>query len=663
MIRTTAALALILSVPVSGTSRAAVTELDPVIVSATRSAQGSISIPAAVTVITRAEIEASGARHIADLLRMKAGTQVSDLFGDGTSVTVGLRGFFETANANTLVLVDGRRLNNPDISDPDFDSISLIDVEQIEIISGSAGSLFGDQAVGGVINVITRRPEKLALRAEAAAGSYGQRLVRGSVSDRLANGFAYRFSGESRKADNYREHNDMRARSISGRIDYLHDRGLLFIDFRHQDDRLSTPGALTATEAAADRRQSLPVYADDFFSTDTMTLRLGVQQALTDLWSLEMELTRRKSDGDFRQSFRTFKSQPAIQDRDVREFTPRLIGALDTPYGDALVTLGADLGRSEYFLSSQIGTQDNEQESRAIYAQGVFDVSPRTTLTVGMRKAWIENDIVTVNAFPPDFRDGTERDDSQFVKEIGVEFRPVPGWRMFARRDENFRFAKIDENTNTPAGVILRTQTGVSWEGGVEWRAGMHRAGVTAWRLDLEDEISSIPGAGAFGVPANINLAPTRRDGAIVSAHYQATQRTGLGLDYAYVDATFRSGPLAGNRVPFVATHTASLQAEYLPRPGLRLHGEAQAVSDRVFSGDFDKVLGELPGHVAVNAGMSYALRHWKLSAQVNNLLDREYSDSAVRFTDFSVFPSFENAAFYPAPERNFRLTARYEFD
>ena len=132
------------------------TEIPAVVVSAARTQQSVLTTPASITVITREQIEASRARHIHEVLRSQGGVQIRDLYGDGSRATVDMRGFGETAGSNTLILVDGRRLNNPDIATPDLNSIALEDVERIEIVQGSAGVLFGDQAVGGVINADRR---------------------------------------------------------------------------------------------------------------------------------------------------------------------------------------------------------------------------------------------------------------------------------------------------------------------------------------------------------------------------------------------------------------------------------------------------------------------------------------------------------------------------
>src|SRR5581483_527248 len=161
-------------------------QFESVIVTATRSEQPQNRLPAAMTVITRADIERSGAHTLAEALRGVAGGQISgDFYGDGSSAVIDMRGFGVGANATTLVLVDGRRLNNPDIAPPDLASISLESVERIEIIQGSAGTLYGDQAVGGVVNIVTRQAAKLAGDVRLEGGSYSGQRASGSIGQRV----------------------------------------------------------------------------------------------------------------------------------------------------------------------------------------------------------------------------------------------------------------------------------------------------------------------------------------------------------------------------------------------------------------------------------------------------------------------------------------------
>src|SRR4030043_232451 len=116
--------------------------------------------PANVTVITREEIEKSNSQTVIDLVRTEVGVVVRDYYGTGKTASVDIRGFGETGPLNTLVLVDGRRVNEIDLSGVDWTQIPLDQIERIEILRGPGSVLYGDNAVGGVINIITRKPEK-----------------------------------------------------------------------------------------------------------------------------------------------------------------------------------------------------------------------------------------------------------------------------------------------------------------------------------------------------------------------------------------------------------------------------------------------------------------------------------------------------------------------
>ena len=242
------------------------------------------------------------------------------------------------------------------------------------------------------------------------------------------------------------------------------------------------------------------------------------------------------------------------------------------------------------------------------------------------------------------------------VTEQGLAFRPTDSWRVFARRDENLRFAKVDEFTNPTPGVILQTQSGDSYEAGIEWNTGRHYAKALFYRLDLENEIVFNP-----VTFVNINLDRTRRDGVIVEGAWQATDNSRLAASYSFVDARVTSGALQGNQVPFVAESSARASVNYRLAASWNIFGEVQGVSERIFSGDFNKVLGELPGYGVVNLATNVTYEGWTLSARVNNLLDKEYSDFGARSFDPNTFAPIES--FQPSPERNFWLTLRYDYE
>jgi len=113
----------------------------------------------ATTVITAQEIAHSPAQTLQEIIAQAPGVQLTSLFGgiNGVKTSVDLRGFGAFATSNTLVLINGRRLNDIDIAGVDFSTIPRDSIERIEIIRGNSGAvLYGDNAIGGVINIVLK---------------------------------------------------------------------------------------------------------------------------------------------------------------------------------------------------------------------------------------------------------------------------------------------------------------------------------------------------------------------------------------------------------------------------------------------------------------------------------------------------------------------------
>lgn len=637
----------------------AATEIPAVVVSAARTEQSVLTTPASITVITREQIEASGASHIIEVLRGQGAVQIGDLYGDGSRASVGMRGFGETAGSNTLVLVDGRRLNNPDIASPDLNSIALEDVERIEIVQGSAGVLFGDQAVGGIINVITRKPAEARHALKLSAGSYNTVQLHAMTSRALDSGINYLLSVDARESDNYRDHNEASYLNGFGKLGYDYASGSVFGELQYINDELNTPGTLFADEVIENRRQVSPNFANDFSNAETAVARLGLVQQASENWSVEGELTGRDTNGEFRLSS-VFgpETEVSTQDRRVVEFTPRLIGFLPA-INNTMLTTGIDVVASDYKLQSRFGDQSNDQAQRSIYAQAVVPASETLDLTLGLRYAEVENDLQDTGDFAI-FPNGVRIEDDVTVGTLGISIRADDNWRVLFRADQNYRFAKVDEYLQpvfTPTFVpeILRTQTGLSVETGVEWSSGADTAKLMIYQLDIDDEIAFDPVNFA-----NINLEATRRKGVIAGGRWQQSARLGYSASYTYTDAEVLSGAFAGKNIPLVARHSALLGGDYQLNEKWQLYAELFAISERVFSGDFDNVLNELPGYGVVNFKAEYSYRGFIFTGRVNNLFNKEYSDVGQLGLDPDTFAATE--AFFTSPEINFLLTAGWQF-
>lgn len=629
------------------------TSLDPIVVTATRSEQSSVRLPAALTQISRADIEASGATHLVDVLRSFGGAQVTDFYGDGSRAQIDLRGFGDGANANTLILVDGRRLNNPDIAAPDLNSVSLKDVERIEILHGSAGALYGDQAVGGVINIITRARPGQQGQIEIGGGSYG--AYRTHANGGLSLGKAsFRLSAETRHSDNYRQHNELDYHNVLARAGYDWGSGGAFAETSWIREDLLTPGSLFAEEARADRRQSAARFANDFSDTDTRVLRAGVAQSLGTDWRFDAEVTERRSDGTFRLGTFGIATQDSTQDRTIRAFNPRVTGSVPMGTGTALITVGSDLQRADYELSSQFGIQSNRQDQIDVYGQAIVPLAQTLDVTVGLRYAHVENEVEDGFTFVAP----TRFSDHRTAGQAGLAWKARETLRLFLRYDRNYRFAKVDEFTSAGAPPasnlnLLESQTGDSWETGFEWTQQALSLRTTLYRLDLDNEITFDPTSFS-----NINLAQTRREGVIVESRWRALENLTLAAAAQYVDAQVREGSFEGNAVPLVAQRGGKLSADMsLPR-GFNAYVEILAVGDRSFAGDFDNTLGKLPGHGIANFALGWRWKQLSVQTRVDNLLDHEYSEYGAAGTDPMTFT--EAAAFMPSPGRRFWLNLSF---
>ncbi len=637
----------------------AATEIPAVVVSAARTEQSTLTTPASITVISREQIEASGARHIIQVLRGQGGVQIEDLYGDGSRATVDMRGFGETAGSNTLVLVDGRRLNNPDIAPPNLNSIALEDVERIEIVQGSAGVLFGDQAVGGVINVITRKPGALRHSLKLSAGSYNNLMLHAMTSQALDSGINYLLSLDARESDNYRDHNETSYINGLGKLGYEYGSGSVSGELQYINDKLNTPGTLFENEVIENRRQSSPNYANDFSDTETAIARFGLVQQLSEIWSLEAELTGRDTSAEFRLSSAFgAETEVSTQDRQVVEFTPRFIGFVPA-INNSMLTLGADLIDSDYMLSTRFGDQVVDQMQASLYAQAVIPASEVVDITLGVRYAEVENDLRDTGDFAV-YPSGTQIDNDVTVGTFGVAVKADEHWRVLFRVDQNYRFAKVDEYLQpvyTPAfvPVVLNMQQGLSIETGVEWSSGSDTAKLIVYQLGIDDEIAYDPVNFA-----NINLDETRRKGVITSGYWQQSKKLGYSASYTYTDAEVINGAFAGNEIPLVAKHSVLLGCDYSLTEKWQLYGELFAISERVFAGDFNNELGYLPGYGVVNIKAEYDYRDFSFAARINNLLNKPYSNVGQLSYDPNTFAPAE--AFFTSPEINFLLTAAWQF-
>ena len=180
---------------------------DEVVITASRSTEGIKNIPARVSVITRKEIEQSPYNKIEDILKYTGGLNVLSPAGMySMRPVVTLRGLGGDEQGRTLVLVDGVPLNKGDTGGVNWSRLNPDDVERIEVFHGPGSSIYGNNAMGGVINIITRKPSKpFEGGARISYGTYNTLMTSANAGGYYQNGMYFRVSGMYNTSDGYND--------------------------------------------------------------------------------------------------------------------------------------------------------------------------------------------------------------------------------------------------------------------------------------------------------------------------------------------------------------------------------------------------------------------------------------------------------------------------
>jgi len=631
-------------------------DLAAVVVTATRFSEADPGVAANISVITRNDIRNTPATNLPDVLATRAGVDVRQLGGAmGRDATVDIRGFGATATSNTLILVDGLRVNPVDLGTVIWSSIPLASVERIEIIRGSGTVLYGDGATGGVINIIT---DKSGSPKAAVTATLGSKDYKG-IDTQLANGndqAYFNLFANHADADGYRDNGQQDQQSISGRAGWLLDRGEVFTDFSAYKESGGQPGAIfSAAYRNAPTSTRTPLNRDD---RDGYRIRPGVSYRLNDSLTLEAELAQEHQELDAKY-FSAFGNSASDRTRDTTSFTPRLRWRHDLGALSSETVFGFDYYDGE-ITADNIGfaNQDASQESSALYLQNITKFTQNLSLSLGGRSQRMKQ-TARQDAYAPFFSPAVagSATRTKTAYDLGLSYA-ADGWRIYGKTGTSFRFANLDELFGfDPIFFVpvfagnLKPQHGRTNEVGGSIALGAATIRGSAYRLDLDDEIGFDDVIGT-----NTNFPQTRRNGAELEADWKIAESLQARLSYAYTDAKFREGAYSGNAIPLVPREQSSAQLTWNAGRSGSYSAAARHVGERRYGGDFTNAQGMLSGYTTLDLQAVWNLRPWKITAKVINALDKKYSP----FAGYSALSN--DTYYYPADPRSFFVSARHDF-
>ena len=662
-----------------------------ILVTATRLDLDNSKARGNTTVITAADIEQSTARTLPELLGQEAGILTRSLYGNhGTGATVDIRGFGAASTQNTLILLDGRRLNDVDLSSVDFSIIPLQSIERIEITRNSGAVLYGDGAVGGAINIITRQPEKTGTSTfvKAGAGNLDTQKLDAHVSHNTGP-LAVFIGAHGVSSDGYRDNNELDEKSLNSDIRYTRGNNQLFLKANWFDQELELPGVrnvnpdLGINQLKSDRRgTSTP---RDYADQDGFSINPGINYYRDDGTEAVIDFGyRTKNQTAF---FDDYFSDGAYasyldSDLDTRSFTPRVSKPYQLLGKDAQTTVGIDYYDSDYdsdrSLNKSTGNQPIhrlhiDQESTAIYADSTVAATPDITVNLGARLQWVKTDATdrfdpaAPGANPVFDSQAPDFDDSHrlHMLEAGIEKQFTPTTAAYIKWTRSARVATVDELFESrfdPATVTstrifspLDPQTSNGVDIGSSYNLDRVSFTANAYYMRLRDEIHYDPDPVAS---ENINLDPTKRYGLELSGTVDVNDRLRLQGNYSYMRSKFRDGQYDGNTVPLVPENTATVSGIWKQSPATDFILTANYIDNKYFDNDQSNTFGrKIPSYKTVDAKISHHYKGYRMTAEVNNIFEEEAVDYGVS----SIFsPGVYNA--YPLPERTLMFTVAKSF-
>ncbi|MBN2061295.1 MAG: TonB-dependent receptor [Deltaproteobacteria bacterium] len=644
--------------------------LDMVVVTGSRAEQEIEKIPANVTVIDKSDIKDSNAKNIVEILRYEEGINVRDKLGNGKTSEVDLRGFGETASYNTLVLVDGRRVNEIDLSGTDWTQIPIEQVERIEVLRGTGSVLYGDNAVGGVINIITRTPsEELMASVEADTGSFGRNREWISASggrDRIT---AAVFAGYD-SIEGYRDENGFMAKDIGGRID-LDPSDFLILNFSgsYHKDEFDLPGPLTEAQYIADREMNANPL--DEGESEDYYFKAGLDLDLFGYGNVIADLAYRKRDnkavfpdpsGVFPQGTRsvteTWSLSPRyIMERNIFNHENRLIAGIDLYWAEQEMD---SFGGFFIPLITRTGFANTDRDSLGVYFNNEFSLMDNIVLSTGVRHERVEysfnQEDLTLLLTPLN----TKVKKRENAYSLGISYLYDQSSSLFFRVNQSIRFPLTDEVSYVDwvtfvimANTDLQPQKGRHYECGIKhYLTPDIRGTFTLFRAEIDNEIFYNP-----MTFSNENHPKTLRHGVEAGISGEIFRRVNLFVNYSYVEAEFDENPYKGNDIPSVPRHRANLGFRINNiLPGLAFSADYSYFGARYAISDHANNFEKIDNHYSINGKLSYGWKSFSAFFGLNNITNQEYSE-------YEVMDTFLTARnFYPAPERTWTAGLEIRF-
>ncbi|UNG16758.1 TonB-dependent receptor domain-containing protein [Stutzerimonas zhaodongensis] len=600
--------------------------LEQQVITATQTAHSELSAPASVSVVTREELEQRPVYNLADAVKYLPGVHLNPSSTYGRQ-EIKLRGM---DSDYTLLLVNGRRINSRDAlssnyaNDFDLSSIPMAAIERIEVIRGPMSSLYGADALGGVVNVILRQPTE---ETKAGIAYTYEHPTEGE-------------SGDGHKASGY----------VSGSLIENKLLGNLILETTDQAAWLSEQTVNPNTDAAEQRQASSAYGSLSWLLDERQTIDLDITHRKDDReaeWNnfgavvLNVQEMERWSFGlghtgnwdGFNTRVRYYYENVELMDDsqimttlrgmkgDIEQKNHTVDGQVTAFLGSHLLTLGSELRRTELTHNQNLGSE-TEVDQKAVYLQDEFSIGD-LDVTLGGRL------------------DDHDSFGSEFSPRAYGVYNLTDNWVIKGGVGRSFKAPSIYQSDDT-YGVLacrgmctlvgnpnLKPETATSYEIGTLYQNERLEAGVMLFNNDIDDMIITDTWRVGYrpAVMTYSNVSKARVQGYELQGRYNLSDTMGMRANYTYSDAEDRDTDEQLRNTP---QHVANIGFDWQAMPDLGLNLDYQYTGSQLLYVSAAQPNVESGAFHQLNLGAKYqATRELSLKAGMNNLTNEKRDDVA----------------------------------
>lgn len=644
-----------------------VTQLEEIVVTGARVETKIQDIPQTIDVISQEEVETVKYRNAEELLRRIPGVFTQNLNGEEELTSIRVPTHF--SNPYTLLLIDGLPASSYGESAGGLlREINNSTIQSIEVIKGPSSALYGSNAIGGVINVITKAPTPDPwFKPWGEYGEYNQ--WRGGISGGgMAGPFGFNADVFFIDAQEWREHSEHEKQAATFRTQYApSDLSLLDVklEYIHLDN--NTAGTLNAADFEKDWRQSYMTFTYTRLNKVTPSL-VYTLDALGG--KLKAAALVRSSDNEVNPNYgirynsrtRSYSSYLSkiknsdldlqlLYSRNLKFLNSKILGGVDFERGSSdiktynlNVTRDPATGKYTSFTNTGLGESfDVTTHAQAPYLQFISSPFDKVIFTIGGRYDTVgynvEDNLGTG-------KDG-EQNFSQFSPKVGATYNLTPNFNLFASYSQGFVVPTISQLfTGQGASRSLQPESANNYETGLRSAFFKERLkfDLSLFRMEIDDKIIVQTVDPVTSAIEYRNVGKTSHKGIETTVALFPYDWMNLSLSYTYAENIYEdfNDPVtgidySGNWMPLAPKNRLNTRLALLPIDRLVMELELD-VHDKYYVDDTNADTYDRP--MLFNLRGSYEWRNWSIWVHALNLTDEKYATRVTaRGGVFSYFP------------------------